>query len=677
MNTDITGEQYIRTLAQYLRSNARRIFVPSSSLPSSQVVGHRRANSDGANFSMANVWSFTTALTSSYLKPAALTSSTAPSTPEFSSSQKVILVTLDPQHLYYLLTKFSDLGLDVGAFEVSADFKCNDEDIIDIDLRDETASVTSANSVSSISSAMSSLSLFTGWTGWAAAAQKNDNVPIKEEILYIYRAFNKLSGLKLSIITHKRIGGSSELPIGTMLSMTVFKCLTHLEIYGLSPKMFDGWDILQERLEFLSIQKCAIDDISEIFIDAVVDGLKRRNKKDIKTDENEDKKEESDQTVTKFKDLDDSSLLPLRIWRQLKQLSLSDNSLTFVATEPFAYITKCVCMDLSDNLLLAVPSGLSYLNDLQYVNLSNNMIETINNIHQVLSNVTKLDLRNNRIENLCGLERLWSLEYVDVRDNRLTDWAEIGRMSELHGIKQIFVEGNPFTKFQQTYRVNIFSHFREKDKEIMLDGSGPSYNERRYITINPKPSSEKTPEAISALSAISASSGHESVLSTSPEDLQSRLKVPKSGKYRRVVNLDFEEENHSGTDTGSDVMSVKSSKSGKSKKKKNKQKLERMTSKHRLVEIEKAVAAENDPAQIKKKKSLKFRQNSTDTQHSMAPKLPSRSETEIIALGEDYRRKIEELRNESGSSWLKVYTEMEYSKDENDRLREPPRMKQY
>ncbi|CAG8769425.1 9397_t:CDS:2, partial [Gigaspora rosea] len=347
----------------------------------------------------------------------------------------------------------------------------------------------------------------------------------------------------------------------------------------------------------------------------------------------------------------ENSLLPLRIWRQLKQLSLSDNSLTFVATEPFAYITKCVCMDLSDNLLLAVPSGLSCLNDLQYVNLSNNMIETINNIHQILSNVTKLDLRNNRIENLCGLERLWSLEYVDVRDNRLTDWAEIGRMSELHGIKQIFVEGNPFTKFQQEYAYYLIifgaSNFY---KEIMLDGSGPSYNERRYITVNPKPSSEKTPEA---LSAISASSGHESVLSTSPDDLNSRLKVPKSSKHRRVVNLDFEEENHSGTDTGSDVMSIKSSKSGKSKKKKTKQKPGRMMSKHRLVEIEKAVAAENDPAQIKKKKSLKFRQNSTDSQPSMVPKLPSRNETEIIALGEDYRRKIEELRNESGSSWLK------------------------
>ncbi|CAG8704622.1 3759_t:CDS:1, partial [Scutellospora calospora] len=111
------------------------------------------------------------------------------------------------------------------------------------------------------------------------------------------------------------------------------------------------------------------------------------------------------------------------------------------------------------------------------------------------------------------------------------------------------------------------------------------------------------------------------------------------------------------------------------KKKKIKPKPEKSMSKHRLVEIEKAVAAENDPAQIKKKKSLKFRQNTSDEHHQKFGPTSPHSESEIVLSGEDYRRKIEELRNEGGSSWLRVYTEMEYSKDETDRLREPPRMK--
>ncbi|CAG8723613.1 9596_t:CDS:1, partial [Racocetra fulgida] len=198
-------------------------------------------------------------------------------------------------------------------------------------------------------------------------------------------------------------------------------------------------------------------------------------------------------------------------------------------------------------------------------------------------------------------------------------------------------------------------------KEIILDGSGPSYNERRHITVSSKPLSEKIPEAIV---------GNEIHLSTSPEDTLSSLRPSKSHAPRRKVKLG-KDENNSESDIGSDVVSV-SSKSGRNKKKKSmksKPKLEKNTSKHRLVEIEKAVAAENDP-QLKKKKSLKLRNQSLDMQRHNST---SPVESEIVTSGEDYRRKIEELRNEGGSSWLRVYTEMEYSKDENDRLREPPR----
>ncbi|CAJ0914100.1 14569_t:CDS:2 [Entrophospora sp. SA101] len=68
------------------------------------------------------------------------------------------------------------------------------------------------------------------------------------------------------------------------------------------------------------------------------------------------------------------------------------------------------------------------------------MIETITGIYKILGNVTKLDLRSNRIENLCGLERLYSLEYVNIRENQLIDWAEVTRMTELPEIRQICVD---------------------------------------------------------------------------------------------------------------------------------------------------------------------------------------------------------------------------------------------
>ncbi|CAG8533386.1 6399_t:CDS:2 [Diversispora eburnea] len=580
----ITGEQYIRTLAQYIRSNERRMFATSSPPPSSHLTGHRR--SDSGSFSMTNLWSFSSALTSSYFKPSISTASTTPTSPPGSTDcRKNILITLDLYHLYYLLTRFSDLGLDVGSFEAAVDFKRDDGGILEIDSNDqlETASITSVNSMSS---AMSSLSLFTGWQGWYNAAQKNEKIPIKLEIVNIHRAFTKLSGLNLSINTQKKIEGSENWPIGSMLSLTFFKNLTHFEIYGLSPKMFDGWDILQEKLEYLSLQRGSIDDIYDI--------------------------------------------LPPRIWLHLKAINLSDNSLTFVANEPLSYITKCTSLDLSNNLLIAVPAGLSQLYNLQYLNISNNMIESVTGIYDILTNVTKLDLRNNRVENLCGLERMWSLEYVDVRENRLTDWDEIGRMTELPGINQIYVEGNPFTKYQI---------YRDNGVEIILDGTGPTYNERRQLVTNNKPS-------VFSLKIPTAVMNDESLLSTSPGKLDDDkpiqvLRTKKSRKFhKRVVKLDGEDENYSGSELA-EIKSI-SSKSGK-KKKKDKHLHEVALPKHRLVEVEKAVAAENNPEQT---------------------------------AGEDYRRKIEELRTEGGSAWLRVLSEMEYSKGGGvDRLREPPKMK--
>ncbi|CAJ0883380.1 22479_t:CDS:2, partial [Entrophospora sp. SA101] len=128
---------------------------------------------------------------------------------------------------------------------------------------------------------------------------------------------------------------------------------------------------------------------------------------------------------------------PLKIWKNLRQINLSDNALTFIPNEPLIYLTKCTHIDLSNNLLIEIPSGLSQLYNLQCLNLSNNMIETITGIYKILGNVTKLDLRSNRIENLCGLERLYSLEYVNIRENQLIDWAEVTRMTELPEIRQI------------------------------------------------------------------------------------------------------------------------------------------------------------------------------------------------------------------------------------------------
>ena len=180
--------------------------------------------------------------------------------------------------------------------------------------------------------------------------------------------------------------------------------------------------------------------------------------------------------------------------------------------------------------------------------------------------------------------------------------------------------------------MSIFTAYRENNKDVILDGTTPGYNERRQINASPKssPSSQKVPIAVLSSDSILSSPVLSSDDQSPPVPV---LKTKKSRKFRkRVVNLDGDDAHNSGTDNGSDVASIKSSKSSRGKKKKDK-------SDKKLTKTE--------PIPIK-------------------PASPS---------GDEYRRKIEELRTEGGSAWLRVLSEMEYAKGGSDSLREPPKMK--
>ncbi|CAG8556373.1 10788_t:CDS:2 [Ambispora gerdemannii] len=715
-NANISGEQYIRTLAHYIHANERRLTTSTQASP--PPSGHRRADSGSGSFSLSNLWSISTALTSTYLinkstPPATQIPSPAGSNSSYQKSSN--LVTLDHHHFYYLLTKFSEYGFDVGAFESKLDGM---EDNVNNNSRSnskdklETASITSATSVNSMSSAMSSMSLFSGWHGWSKAAQ-SEEVPIEEDIRYIYRVFLKLSGLKLAVISHTKIEGSeSWSSLDSMLSLTPFRNLTQLEICKLPIKIIDGWDLLQEKLEMLTIQNGSIDDITELFVNAVVTSMKRRkikkNKKLVVSDEEEttdNSISKSDSTKksqeTNDDDQDPTSILPPRIWSRLVSINLSENSLTFIANEPVSFITTCTHLDLSHNLFIAVPEALAQLYNLQYLNLSHNMIESVLNIYKVLGNVTKLDLRNNRVENLCGLERVITLEWVDIRENRLFDWEEIGRMTEVSGIKEIYVEGNPFAHPQSNYRVNIFTEYKKNDLDILLDGYGPSMKERRQINVPTKQPEELQRVPTAALNRV-MSIEH---LQVSPKKgATPSIDIPvlkQKKRNKRIVDPHDDADellpDKNSNNNGTEEILVKHNRPGAGKKKKDPAMIssspprsneasDQKRPMHRGIKVEKAYAHDIDPKvrDLRKKKSSKnIRAKTLDTPPRSPALNPASaiSDSEVAThtpsgsppIGEDFRNRMEKLRNEGGAAWLKVFNEMEYG--EGNKLREP-RLKQ-
>ncbi|KAL4937382.1 hypothetical protein BDV06DRAFT_226997 [Aspergillus oleicola] len=181
-----------------------------------------------------------------------------------------------------------------------------------------------------------------------------------------------------------------------------------------------------------------------------------------------------------------ATILPPSKWRFLRHLGLPDNSLTSVSAAGLAPVANTLhSLDLSTNLFTEVPDSLASLIALRALNLSNCMIESLHSLSRnPLPAITALNLRANRLRSLAGIERLLSLERLDLRDNKLSDPTEIARLTSLPEIREIWVAGNPFTKTHSNYRVVIFNLFRRTpgySEDIIIDGSGPGYTERKQL----------------------------------------------------------------------------------------------------------------------------------------------------------------------------------------------------
>lgn len=180
------------------------------------------------------------------------------------------------------------------------------------------------------------------------------------------------------------------------------------------------------------------------------------------------------------------SLLPASKWRFLRHLSLADNALTLITSSCLAPLSNSLLsLDLSSNLFVETPEALNVLTSLRALNLSNCMIESLHSLRRnPLPAITALNLRANRLASIAGVERLLSLERLDLRDNRLQDPTELARLTGIPDIHEIWVLRNPFVKSHSNYRVQIFNLFRNTpgySEDIKLDASAPGYGERRQL----------------------------------------------------------------------------------------------------------------------------------------------------------------------------------------------------
>jgi hypothetical protein len=179
-------------------------------------------------------------------------------------------------------------------------------------------------------------------------------------------------------------------------------------------------------------------------------------------------------------------ILPASKWRFLKHLSLADNSLTAIPAGSLNPLANTLnSLDLSSNLFTQIPDSLATLTALRALNLAHCMIDSLHSLtRNPLPAISALNLRANRLHSLAGIERLLPLERLDLRDNRLADPMELARLTGIPEMREIYVEGNPFTRTHRDYRITIFNLFRQTPgytDDITIDGTGPTYAEKRYL----------------------------------------------------------------------------------------------------------------------------------------------------------------------------------------------------
>ena len=508
-------------------------------------------------------------------------------------SVKPAKLTLTPHHLFYLLSRFEELGVEIGAMNVRIESIHSEQSPANYVSflskppksrgRSDRDSIHSIGSIRSVMSSMTSFWAQLGMGESESVKSEKARAQLQADTKYLYQAFTKIPCLRLSPDPRARlIHGYEEFPFDTAVPLWAFKNLSALEIYDLDFRQFYGWDRLADWLRSLTIKRSKIDDFIDVTVNIVLDDMDKRRRRSSKpqssptpiwpasppsrhaelsrlsftpgTPESSrfptsispkntatthargnseftyshstrnrslspnrpasgrqssshrhgktgsemmrrsgsaSSNSSSHSLVTSARSRSSTNLLSMGIlpaskWRFLRHLSLADNSLTSLTATGLAPLANTLqSLDLSSNLLTEVPDCLSTLTALRALNLANCMIESLHSLaRSPLPAISALNLRSNRLSSIAGIERLFSLERLDIRENKVIDPTEMARLTRLPDMREIYVNGNPLVKLHGHYRIAIFNLFRGAPgytEDILIDASGPGYSERKQL----------------------------------------------------------------------------------------------------------------------------------------------------------------------------------------------------
>ena len=458
---------------------------------------------------------------------------------------KPLRLSFTIHHLYYILERIesSTLGVDVGPLNIKLDNPNHEPTFISFmannarlsrHFESDTKSISSINSMKSI---VSSASMY-----WRSVGFSKDPKVINKDLKYMYSSFTKIPCLILSPKTKMNsISGYEEYPCDTSVPLNMFKNLQVLEIVDYEPNEIFGWHILSEQLRILIIKNSKISNLGEVIFNLVIDDesgrlsfshykqqqssvnlngiltgllpnnvansgfthLHRKTESSVFLDnDSEDNvfkypKRERASTYSSFThQTPASSTAPSTAakdyhslsdnkWAFLKQLTISEASITTIPAYIFKPLCNLVKLNLSNNLMESLPEGLSQLTNLKYLNLADNLLTSLENLPTNLVHLSTLNLNNNKLVSLQGFNNLASLEKVDLRRNKLKDFSTL-KPIVLQFIKNpekfnnVYLVNNLLPKNFRIDLFNLFNGIKYKNN-MKIDDSRPGYFESALL----------------------------------------------------------------------------------------------------------------------------------------------------------------------------------------------------
>ena len=367
--------------------------------------------------------------------------------------------------------------------------------------------------------------------------------------------------------------------------------------------------------------------------------------------------------------------LPPNKWLRLKYLSLADNSLTTISATSIQPLANCLrSINLSSNLFTEIPDSLASLTRLNSLDLSNCMIKSLHSLTKSpLPAITTIKLRSNRLASLAGVERLLSLENLDVQDNRLSDPTEAARLTGIPNLRRIWIKHNDFTRKYPNYRATIFNLFRNTPgytEDLFIDDYSPSYSERKALvdrvpeferetaiqqTEEPEltiPSPVVLHQTMRNIAPPStyAETPQRVLPRPQPHNTQSDFAVPPARRRRvqkkRIVDLSRSDEFAPSLATDSNVV--------------EKKRIARRPVDRGAIPPPSPIESVSTNLEHAPNNSLEIesRVDPVRLQPSEISEIPDRSRSlDYTNHSEDYRQKVEALRQEFGNNWISALSE--------------------